>query len=324
MHYMFGSHLGRLMSSIFLQIPAYRDLELPETIKDAISRSSGKNKLVFGIHNCLMPEDQISISDIETPDHVEIRYIESIAPENIGVQLSRYVSNELYADEDYYLQTDAHMRFQNNWDVLAIEDYKWYESLGIENPLITMYPPRYVYTYTKEVSLENVIAPSDHSTRISFRERPDDFVTRFIPSQLAISIPQGCQYTSSVAGGMIFTNGSFAKIKPNRKVAFWGEEILIAARAFTHGFNLVTARHHIVWHLYHSGQTYEYARRHHAWADWPDIWKTLDQESRLEVKNIFETARVGDDALGSVRSLEDFGIFAGLDFKNKKVITSRD
>jgi hypothetical protein len=310
------------MPSIFLQIPAYRDLELPETIKDAINKSSGKNKLVFGIHNCLKPEDSISIFDIEIPDYVEIRYTESLAPNNIGVQLSRYMSNELYLNEDYYLQTDAHMKFQQNWDILAIEDYMWYESLGISNPLITMYPPNYRYTDDGEIKSDDTT--SSVTTRISFREFPGAFSREYIPSQLAITSQPGCLYTSSVSAGMIFTNGSFAKIKPNKKIAFWGEEILIAARAFTHGFNIVTARNHLVWHLYHSGQPIHLAKRHHAWADWPSIWHGFDTESKSELKDIFETARIGDDALGSVRTLEEFGVFAGLDFKNRKIITSRD
>jgi len=309
-------------NSIFVQLPAYRDLELPETIKNAIEMSSGNNKIVFGVHNCTLEQDSISISHVNTPEHVEIRYIESIAPDNIGVQLSRYMANELYIDEDFYLQTDAHMRFQKNWDELAIQDYRWYENIGIAKPLITMYPPNYRYIENGSVILEDHF--EQKNTRVSFKERIDSFELGFIPSQLAITTPPGCQYTSSVAGGMIFTDGSFAKIKPNKKVAFWGEEILIAARAFTHGFNIVTARNHLVWHLYHSGQPYHLARRHHAWADWPDLWPTLDKESRLEVKSIFELERIGEDALGSVRTLSEFGVFAGLDFKNKKVITTRD
>jgi hypothetical protein len=321
---MLGSSLGRLVPSIFIQVPAYRDLELSETIKDAINKSSEKNKLVFGIHNCLKLEDTISIANIDVPPHVEIRYVESKAPENIGVQLSRYISNELYLNEDYYFQTDAHMKFQQNWDDLAIEDYKWYESIGILNPLITMYPPAYRHSNDGEIIFDTVDNSISSITRVSFRERPDDFTDGYIPSQLAVSASPGCFYTASVAGGMIFTNGSFAKIKPNKKVAFWGEEILIAARAFTHGFNPVTARNHLVWHLYHSGQPIHLVKRYHAWADWPDIWKNLDLESRLEVRDIFETARVGSDALGSERTLDEFGIFAGLDFKNKKIIASRD
>lgn len=305
------------MVSIFVQIPAYRDFELPTTIQDAIDNASGNYRIVFGIHLCKKPEDNISLDSLKLKDFTEIRYVENIAPIGIGVQLSRYIANELYLDEDYYLQTDSHMKFQSNWDELAISDYTWYKNLGIANPLISMYPPNYSYlpdgSYVRDdIEISGI-------TRVSFRENPMQFKSALLPSQLAVTAPVGCHYTASIAAGMIFTSGEYAKIKPNMKVAFWGEEILIAARAFTHGFDLVTARNPIVWHLYHSGQPFNLVKRHHAWQDWPELWKKFDLESKQEVYRILNTAAVGPEALGDRRTLDDFGIFSGLNFKTREI-----
>jgi hypothetical protein len=45
----------------------------------------------------------------------------------------------------------------------------------------------------------------------------------------------------------------------------------------------------------------------------------MDLASKQEVDNILSTGRVGPQALGTVRSLEDYGVYAGLDFKNRIV-----
>lgn len=303
------------MASIFIQIPSYRDLELPKTIADAVAKASGKHRLVFGVHNCVAFPNEIPISSVES-DAVSIRCIESIAPNNIGLQLSRYIANEAYSGEDYYLQIDAHMRFMKNWDELAISDLEHYQNMGIEKPLISGYPPSYHYRGGSEVLEDKRVF---HTTRMSFLRDVAAFEKTYIPSQDAVVAPKGCVYGTSVAGGMIFTIGDFAKIKPNKKIAFWGEEILIAARAFTHGFTPVLPIRHLLWHLYFDTQPDGFTRRESVWGDYPELWPELDRLSKLELIDIFDNARIGDDALGTERTLEDYGNFAGLDFKNKRV-----
>lgn len=305
------------MNSIFVQIAAYRDLELPVTIQNAIDNSSGKNNITIGVHNCVKFNGEVVLSGIKTPPWVSIKYTESIAPESVGVSASRNKANSLYSGEDYYFQVDSHSQFVQDWDDLAVSDYLWYIDRGISEPLITMYPPNYKYVNNTVVRDK---VDTGYSTKISFMENKEQFFNTYIPTQLAIPIPKECYYTPSVSAGMIFTSGRYASIPPNKKIAFWGEEILTAARAFTNGFNLVTARHHLIWHLYHSDQPIDLVKRHHVWKDYPDLWSNLDSESRAEVYRIFSEEIIGVDGLGSERTLEQFGQFAGLDFKNKLVL----
>lgn len=302
------------MASIFIQIPSYRDYELPLTIKNAIDMASGTTNLVFGVHNCILYPGEV-IVDIETPDWAEIRYAESIAPNNIGLQLSRYIANELYSGEDYYLQIDSHMRFVQDWDLIAIKSLNKFKDLGIDKPLLTGYPGNYWYSDAGEARDKR----NAQFTRISFQEFPDQFRDTLIPSQLASLLPKHCGFTASVSGGAIFTLGEFAAIKPNKKIAFWGEEILIAARAFTHGFTLLAIDDQFLWHLYYGDGGFEKNRRHHCWQDWPELWSEMDVESKKEVERILTQQIVGDGALGSIRSLEEYGIFSGLDFKKREV-----
>lgn len=303
------------MSSIFIQIPSYRDFELNKTIASAVNNASSQNTLHFGIHQCLLFDSEIVINT-NYPDWVKISFVDSIAPENIGLQKSRYIANEFYDNEDYYFQIDAHMRFVKNWDLKAIEMMNWYIDIGITNPLITAYPSSYWYLDDGV----NEHHTDYYPTKIMFVQNLEQFKTTLIPLNTAYPTDKYCAYTYGVSGGCIFTFGSFAQIKPNIKIAFWGEEPLIAARAFTHGFNLVTATEHLVSHLYTSDQPFSKTRRHHVWKDFPKIWDEMDVISKAEYRSIFTDKRIGDDGLGTVRTLEEYEEFAGINFKDKKVL----
>lgn len=303
-------------TSIFVQIPAYRDHELTQTVADAIEKASGSVRLHFGVHNCVLPGDNIVI-DRNLPAWVKLSVAESVAPANIGLQMGRYIANSFYGGEGYYLQCDAHMRFVPDWDTKLIAMIEAYRQAGIPKPLISMYPPTYTLTANGEAVLHS--NPDFYPTRISFAENPGQFTQTLIPSQTATATDEGCVYTASVSGGFIFADGNFAEIAPNRLIAFWGEEVLIAARAFTHGFDLCTATSDILFHLYHSSQPFELTRRHHVWNDFPSEFAELDMRSKAELQRIFAGKVIGEGALGSARDLDDYGRFSGLDFKTRTV-----
>jgi len=67
------------MSSIFIQIPSYRDFELNKTIASAVNNASSQNTLHFGIHQCLLFDSEIVINT-NYPDWVKISSVDSIAP----------------------------------------------------------------------------------------------------------------------------------------------------------------------------------------------------------------------------------------------------
>ena len=296
--------------TVFVQIPSYRDWELPHTVKDALEKSSGENTITFGLHNCIHSEDDLNI-DFQNKN---IRIKTSIAPNNVGVLKSRKIANSFYDGEDYYLQIDAHMRFVKNWDNILIREHDAYKQLGVAKPLITQYPGDYQYD-----NLPNYLNPPYSEMCICFCGSPQQFYETLIPTQTAITSKQNCGFHYSVSSAFIFTDGDFANIVPNEKIAFWGEELLVAARAFTHGYDIVIPRKFVMWHLYASGRSFEHIRRHHVWQDFPELWQEMDIASKAEYLSIFTERRVSDDALGTDRTLEEFEEFTGLDFANKTI-----
>ena len=300
--------------SIFVQLATYHDYELPRTILNAIENSSGETFIHFGVHNCFYESNHIYIPDVTVVKNVKISLIESQAPENIGVGASRSIANKLYSGENYYLQVDSHSRFAKDWDLGLINKLKEYQECGIKKPLITAYPASYHY----DDCLMEHIAVDYAVTNISFHERPD-FSDTMIPHQTAVELTSSV--TKSVSAGFIFTIGDFHKIAVNEKIAFWGEEITIAARAFTNGYDLVVPDKQYVFHLYYNhSKSFQHNMRRHVWKDWSKEFVELDAISKAEVKRILTEAVIGDQELGTDRTLEQFGEYAGLDFKTGTVL----
>ena len=310
------SHPHSNVPSIFIQIPSYRDFELNKTVASAVTNASGRIKLSFGIHNCILFDGEIDVK-VDYPEWVTIHSATSIAPQNIGLQQARYIANEFYEGEAYYLQIDSHMRFVKNWDTTLIKGILNYQSMGLPKPLITQYPPSYIYE--DDGGENHQYNEPFYQCGIWFGEHPQQFKDTLLPSQQAKVLSDDCGFIKSVSGGFIFTLGQFANVKPNPKIAFWGEEPLIAARAFTHGFDLVMPFAHNVCHLYHSQQTFSKVRRHHVWQDFPEVWSAMDSESKQEYKRIFSERVVGEGALGTARTLEDYEEFSGLNFRTGEI-----
>ena len=301
------------MASIFIQIPAYRDFELPKTIKDAVTKASGNNTITFGVHNCVLFDGEVSVNYVDT----KIKIAQSIAPQNIGLQKSRKIANNFYDGEDFYLQIDSHMRFVADWDKLLIKNINTYKSAGMYKPLITMYPG--VYQYLDDGTEEIQYLKNWKPNTMCFCEDTTQFESTLIPKQTATTAGDGCMFTYSVSGGFIFADGSFSQIIPNEKIAFWGEEPLTAARAFTHGYDIVMPMQETLFHLYNSQLPFSKTRRHLAWTDFPKEWAELLEKSQVEYKSIFTENIIGDASLGKERTLKEFMDFSGLNFYDKTI-----
>ena len=227
------------MASIFVQIASYHDYELGKTIVHANKQKSGKHEIHFGVFNCFYKENEIYYPKLDN-----LKFIDRLAPEGIGVCRSRNIANSLYSGQDYFLQIDSHTRFRKDWDDSLIAEIKDYQVCGIPKPLITTYPGTYRY----DDELNEVIDWGDNITSIYFGDTPDEFSLTLIPGQRAVS-PKGLMVQPSVSAGFIFTLGSFATLKLNEKIAFWGEEIFMASKAWTSGFDLLLPSRQYLFHL---------------------------------------------------------------------------
>ena len=125
------------MSSIFISIASYCDPLLIHTIQDAIQKAEKPENLHFGVVEQQVHEKRLTLAN-ETARQM-VRYIGVAPEESRGVCWARSLANTLYEGEEFFLQIDAHMLFEQDWDTQFIRQ------LGIcqrTNPksLLTCYP----------------------------------------------------------------------------------------------------------------------------------------------------------------------------------------
>lgn len=304
------------MASIFVQIAAYRDFEISPTILDAIKQSSGNHQINFGVHICYVEDNEVDILPLDN-----VKYATSKAPENIGLGIGRALAHQFYNGEDYYLQCDSHTRFIQNWDEVILNSALNYQIDGISKPLLTMYPANYWYptVTSKFIERDFIPEPPLGLTNISFHENPDQFRQIRVPLQTAMPIGDGNKMVKSVSGGSIFTVGDFLPF--NTDIAFYGEEIWLAARAYTHGFDLLVPEQQYMYHLYYNhNKPAEINKRKILWTDFPNEFNELDKISKALIYKTLTEGTVGEMLLGDKRTIAQYGLYSGLDFVNGEIV----
>ena len=302
------------MASIFIQIAAYRDSEVTPTILDAIKQSSGNHTINFGVHTVYVDESEINV-----PDLPNVKHAESKAPNNIGLGMGRALAHQFYDGEDYYLQCDSHSRFVKNWDEIVIHSVLNYQIQGIHKPLLTMYPANYWYPSLTAKFVEKDPLPEGHLSDIQFIENLDQFRAVRIPLQTAVPIKNGGKFVKSVSGGSIFTVKGFQPF--NTDIAFYGEEIWLAARAYTHGYDIMVPDEQYMYHLYYNHTTdAAINKRKILWNDFPAEFEALDLISKALIFKTLTEGTTGEMLLGTDRTIAEYGTYAGLDFVNGEIV----
>jgi prolyl 4-hydroxylase len=100
-------------------------------------------------------------------------------------------------------------------------------------------------------------------------------------------------------------------------VYFTGEEITLAVRAFTHGYDLFEPSRIIVWHQYVRADQRKHWDDH--LGDGSPAWHERDAASRTKVRRLFEEPDFGPFGLGTERTLEDYEAYAGLSFRHHQL-----
>jgi hypothetical protein len=182
-----------------------------------------------------------------------------------------------------------------------------------------MYPANYWYpSLTAKFVEKDVLAPG-HLSDISFHENPDQFKAVRIPLQTAMPIKNDNKFVKSVSGGSIFTVGGFLPF--NTDIAFYGEEIWLAARAYTHGYDIVVPDEQYMYHLYFNhDKPEEINKRKLLWKDFPNEFEELDKVSKALLFKTLTEGTTGEMLLGTDRTIAEYGTYAGLDFVSGELV----
>ena len=306
------------INDIFISIAAYRDPELLPTIRDCIKKAKRPENIRFGIS--WQKDDSESLEEFE--DHPNVKIIESNWRDSKGACWARHaIQKNLYNNEKYYLKLDSHHRFDENWDEILISLHDEAKKKSVK-PLIGCYATTY-WPDKPDEALKN--EPYKINTFDSFGN-DGDIISRpvYMINHMSVALKERLVSARLLSGHFIFGDGAFSQecmYDPN--YYFRGEEIVLSARAFTHGYDFYHPTKTVIWHEYLRKEQHKH---------WIDHTKDNGFITEGEQRNVRSKERqrklLGIEesnidfknyGLGTIRSLHDYELFAGLDFKNKRV-----
>ena len=296
---------------IFIQVASYRDPQLIPTIKSALENAKHPENLVFGIARQYHPDDKFDdLSKYEGDER--FRVLNILYSDAKGACWARNQIQQVYKDEEYTLQIDSHMRFEKDWDIEMIKMITDLQEKGYKKPLLT----GYVSSFDPD---------NDPAARV--RDPWRMVFDRFIPEGAVFFLPEtipGWQdLTEPVTARFYsahycFTLGQFAKeVQHDPDYYFHGEEISIAARAYTWGYDLFHPHKVLIWH--------EYTRKGRT-KQWDDDKQWVDKNNYSHKKNRALFGMDGEEPMdhgifgfGPERSLRDYEKYSGLLFSKRAI-----
>ena len=297
---------------IFIQIASFCDPQLPITIEDCIKNAKKPENLVFSIARQYNPDDNSDNLE-KWKDDKRFKVINILHTESKGVCWARNLVQQQYDGEKYTLQIDSHMRFVPNWDEKMIKMLKDLQKKGHKKPLLTGYVPSF---NPDNDPAERVREPWRMVFDRFIPEGAVFFLPETIPNWKILESPVTARFYSA---HFCFTLGEFSKeVQHNPEYYFHGEEISIAVRAFTHGYDLFHPHEVLIWHEYtRKGRTKQW--------DIDKEWVVKNNHSHLVNRKLFgmdgltQDGHDGKYGFGNIRTLRDYEEYSGLMFSERSV-----
>ncbi len=296
---------------IFVSIASYRDTECQWTVKDLFDKARHPERVFAGICWQFIAAEDADCFQLRTrPD--QCRVIEVDAHESRGVCWARSRIQSLWAGEEYFFQIDAHSRFVPGWDEILLEMLRACPS---ERAVLSAYPATYTPPYSLGKNIVSVITPKEFDDRGLLA-----FGSRGTPVAEAPAQPVPTPYIS--AGTLFAPAAIIGEVPYDPHIYFTGEEITLAARLWTHGWDIYAPNKVTVYHEYSERPNKRrHWHDHKQWVEMSDravkrVRHLLDGEPCNDAKAVEDIARY---ALGTRRSLAQYEAFAGIDFRRKLI-----
>lgn len=319
--------------TIFVSIASYRDPECLKTVFDCFEKASCPLRIFIGVCQQNYAQDTNVNSEYERKAKASgsgnyssnLRVYTVDASEARGPMYARaLIEKQMYRGEKYYLVIDSHTVFSQDWDKRVIAMLR---SCRDPKAVLTMYPDD--YDSRSGVLLGN------------FSKHPPSYF-RFKKFNGKSGLPEfeapRMRKRPLVPHKTLFWGGcfSFASAQMIREVpfdptlpyVFMGEELSMAARLYTHGWNLYSPTCMLVKHMWSrkrptfweqfSGDTEEHNQRRRQEAD---SYQRLRVTLRIEQPTGGGSGGVSPNpyGLGSERTLAEYERYCGVNLLTRRV-----
>ena len=185
--------------------------------------------------------------------------------------MARFFASKLWGGETYFVQTDSHLMFAQDWD----EKYRLEIQATRNYPksVLSSYPPGFQNNGSHKVSESNGARLCACSTRL---DDPNPIVRINVGRGYKGDEPRPTQIPF-IAAGFFFTRAEFlldVPFEPFMPWLFMGEEIALSMRAWTHGWDIYAPRKNLIAHQYRPG-----------YMGLPKFWGTVNRLYRGSANN---------------------------------------
>ena len=283
---------------IYIQIPAYRDNQLQSTLYDLVDKAKHKAQLRIGV---AWQHEGDEILDTAFVKKHKIELLDIPAKKSRGCNWARALLQERWMGEKYTLFLDSHHRFVPEWDAITVEMYERLKSEGVQKPIVTAYLPVYEPENDPEARRQTPL-------HIQFYKREQGLLFRLngyeISGWQALTAPISAHFVSL---HFLFTAGTFNdEVEFDPSIYFFADEVAIALRAFTLGYDLFHPHRILGWHLYD-----RVATRIPHWKDHPE-WRRQLEFSYAELTDLFRGHKKGRFGVGLERTIGKYEAHIGM------------
>ena len=303
-----------MSDTIFCSIASFRDPELVPTLESLLKNVKYPDRLRFGIYLQNGTQEEFEIDQLKNfKSDSRFNILEIPFDQTLGTCWARSKIQELYQDEDWYLQLDSHHRFVPHWDQRCIDMVTKLKEISLK-PMLTTYLPSY-----------NPFNDPQGRANECWRLDWDRFIPEspffILPAAMTSEELKTPLLSRFFSGHFVFAPGNYVQEVPYDPYLFFhGEESSMAVRSWTCGYDLYAPNEQIAFHEY----TRDYRKGLKVW-DNNSRWVDLNRKSHERHRKLFEMDGVKNDidfgpyGLGTVRSLAEYEKFAGIRFRNRSV-----
>lgn len=333
-------------NTIFVQIASYRDPQLLPSLNSMFENVDHPENLHLAICWQHGPEETLelftsngfveqgTLSDPRVYDLPVVHMMKNGAKLSLidvhfhktkGACWARNAIQQLYGKEKYTLQLDSHHRFAPHWDTTLINMLESVRDEAHPKPLLTAYIPSF--------------DPEDDPAKRTQEPWKMDF-DRFIPEGAVFFLPATIDNWQNLdkpvpsrfySAHFGFADGSFAEeVQHDPEYFFHGEEIAIAARAYTCGYDLYHPHRPVIWHEYTrkgrvkvwDDHTTGQKNRGRVDLDWVERNNICHKRNRILFGMDGEDPKqidFGKYGWGTVRTLRQYEEYAGISFEHRGV-----
>lgn len=309
---------------IMVSVASYRDSQCEPTLQNMIDTADNPDNLRIWVcqQNEKSDEDCVGFCNIDKDlcngDKVNIQRLDHTQAR--GPCWARYLLMQKWNGEEYFMQIDSHSRFKPHWDTEYINMLKLCDS---PKPCLTNYPCDYYIDSGKM---------DDHLLRGGlYIENFDkeDGLTR-VQSEYQNKAPKKPFVSEAWGACFSFSSGLICKeasYDPYTPFLFFGEELDIALRLFTNGWDLFSPNKTLIFTTF--------SRKHRK-----TFWEHPDQslcEKLARLRTYYKLGYITIDqippklieeglltdidrySLGNVRTRKDFEDHAGVDIATETI-----